>query len=297
MKLYRNHHSGKLSKSVVTKLIEKQDTTDNKMVVAGTLIICMFLFFPFAEGKTLTNYTGDLGTAYVYQDNIYNYEQIINNTATMIKELKISNPDDIFFLITILIHDGFFSINEEYKYQIPDNWDIRGYEGMDIVKGYGVCRHEAEFLNRVLNECGYDATTVINYAYGGDEEPDVFEPGNHLVVALKSEDGFKIYDPTNAMYGISNDGLTIDLDNGYNLDLKPMDSYIRGYTDFKKILELYTFLRRDITSTDSEFNSSMSIDFREFSMILEKCRNHNLPFIEDICHRQEVQYGRNSFSK
>lgn len=291
MKLYRSQHSGKLNKKVVEELKSKPV----KFLIKGFIIGCIIANLPLVHGQTIYNYTQDLESTYINQDNIYNYEQIINNTVTMIEKLELSNPDDIFFLITFFIHDGFFSINEEYKYQIQNNWDIRGYEGMDIVKGYGVCRHEAEFLNRILNECGYDATTVVNYAYSNGDSTGIWENGNHLVVVLKEENGFKVYDPTNFNVGVSNDGLTINLEDGLNLDLKPVASYLKGQTDFKKTFELFSILNHDIVSLNR--SNLTSIEARNFSSVIEECRNRNLPFIEDICHRQEVKYGWNSFSK
>lgn len=285
MKISKENHWGNIPNSVLEKI---RNSKIKKTVTGIVLGITVFFsplgvvlsFSPIIEGNTLYNYVIEQTSRNYYQDVISDYENIIKKTVNSYKKLGITDPDTIFFLTTCLIHSGYFSENYFFEYNKVNNRNITNYEGIDIIKGSGDCNQEAEFLNRVLNEAGYLSKMVICYGHPKEEETNLFEEGNHIVVLLKKGDVYRIYDPTNFMVGQSNDGLNIKISNNNNIDLKLVESYAQGKSDFKT---LYSFLKaankENIVSDDGNILLSNE---NEVLTEMDQNRIAILPYINSI---------------
>ncbi len=81
------------------------------------------------------------------------YNSFIDKCAKLIKELKINNNSLSYTnTISILINLGIFSnINKDFNYGIV-NKEIKYFEGINIIKGEGVCRNFSAFTKDILDK-------------------------------------------------------------------------------------------------------------------------------------------------
>lgn len=89
------------------------------------------------------------------------YDSFIDKCAKLIKELKINN-DSLSYTNTIgiLINLGIFSnINNKFNYGIV-NKEIKYFEGINIIKGEGVCRNFSAFTKDILDKLNIYAENV-----------------------------------------------------------------------------------------------------------------------------------------
>ena len=291
--LSKEGYTGKIPKTVMIKIKKMVKKHPIILTFLGSLT---FMNAPIFDNQSIIAASANYQIAKENKEVIDNYKQIVNNTTNFINELGIDNSDDIYSLITLLIKSGFFSIDGSFYYdnELP-TWDIKGYEGIDIFKGYGCCRHEPEILNRILNNCGYESYTVVNYSYNNTQDPTFYQKGNHVVVFTKYQDGFKVYDPTNFMIGTSHDKTTIDFNSQIKIDVKLLESYITGYTDFKGIWSLLKLYQDNKVILGD--NKLSNIDEHQFGYLYVKYRNLNLENIKKICEIQGYEYEWNSISK
>ena len=282
MKLYKDKHYGKLTKEQNLSL-----KSLSKSLIGGALLGLSFAFVPTVSGDSLITLGYSELTEEIYIDTINDYNKIIDNIVTLIKKLNIDNPDDIFYIVSLLIQSGQLSIDQKFSYNEDKPWDIKGYYGIDVIKGTGVCRHEAALLNDVLNKCGYESSVVIN-DYFKEYEQLVY----HAVVFLENNDSYKIYDPTNLCTGVSNENLEIFLTNGDKITLKPFLTYINGYIDINKAIKIYNTKNLNIASSYKINEIDKNYLVKEVSNLRQK----NELYIENICFR-EGYYGWNNSSK
>ena len=282
MKLYKDKHFGKITKDQNLKI-----KSLSKSVIGGVLLGISIITAPVASGDTLVTLCCNELSEELYDDTINDYNNIINNVANLIKKLNISNPDDIFYLVSLLIQSGELSIDKTFCYDNENAWDIRGYGGIDVLKGTAVCRHEAALLSDILNKCGYDSSVVIN-SFSTNNIEDKY----HTVVFLYDDDSYKIYDPTNSCTGFNNEKLEIYLTNGSKIKLKPFSTYINGYTDISHAIKIYNTKFEGIESISNM--EITKIDKNYLVKEVNKLREKNKPYIENICFREGYYEWDNS---
>ena len=73
------------------------------------------------------------------------YDNIITNLANFLKKENITDPVEIFVIYQFMYRNGYLSYNHNFNYDINMK-DLTKLNGADVVKGTGVCRSIATFL-------------------------------------------------------------------------------------------------------------------------------------------------------
>lgn len=150
----------------------------------------------------------------LHGENITAYKEFIQLVTKVIKEIGLPNNEISYSLvISRLIHDGYLSKNLFFFQTENKNkvFDISGYLGIDIVNGYGCCRHVSSIHRDLFNDMelfndNLPCTSVLPYV----TLKQGFEmPANHSVNLLKYNGLYYIHDALNKKFYAFNDGLTM----------------------------------------------------------------------------------------
>lgn len=96
---------------------------------------------------------------------LLNYKEFISKYAYMIKELKLTNPIDIYLLNNYLLYNGYLSYNKTFERTINSNYIDRSKTlGAEIINGKAICRHLSSFLKDLYKELGYISYILTVYA-------------------------------------------------------------------------------------------------------------------------------------
>lgn len=152
-----------------------------------------------------------------FSDSIKVYVEFVELIAKLIKEIGIPNNSISFsIIISKLIHDGYLSKNSIFisTEDLERLIDIRGFHGLDIINGYGCCRHVSSIhqdLFHQLNLCG----EKIYCLKGIGEEPNASlrnpfnEEADHVVNLLEYDGMYYIHDVLCRRFYQFNDGFTM----------------------------------------------------------------------------------------
>lgn len=101
----------------------------------------------------------------LYKNLILEYDKVIKKYIEMLYKLNKTNLIDIQATTQFLLVNGYFSKKHKYFYRGNCDYSIVDnllYQGVSptICSGYGVCRHNAAFLNYILTKMGFDSHVV-----------------------------------------------------------------------------------------------------------------------------------------
>lgn len=193
----KNNDLKELKEKVITKhssiiyKISKQVCNTLKIIMIGAILLNIGSFV-------------SKGTSIVYNQNVYKeeiklYNNIVDETASLINELNIEDPTQVFSFYISLLSSGYFS-NEPFEYNPYEYYDISGSLGIEVISGSGSCRHTSELLKDVYIKAGFEAYTMVNDL---DVDTNVITDllnsqfGNHVITIVYKDDVLYGFDPTN----------------------------------------------------------------------------------------------------
>lgn len=157
------------------------------------------------------------------------YENIINKSAKLLKEIGATDPLTASAAIQYLLWNGYFSKDKGLKYGEDKRVNNFGACGADVVLGRSVCLNNADFEASVLRALGKEAYIIgarlnpkddFDFAYKPKIERSMAKDvslghkllvklieltplrkvGNHAVTLVRIEGQYIISDPTNLAY-------------------------------------------------------------------------------------------------
>ena len=224
---YNLCRQNKFSNSKLTKYISK---SIKESLVTITLVFATYTCFIDLYSKLQIDYNE---TKYSY---VLNEEKsIINQVLVLAKKLNINSPVELCSFTEQLLKNGDLSFNNKYNYnKNTSHFDIYGAESIDVIKGTGVCRHEAGLLLKVLKSNGYNAYNIYNNFNVGDEV------SGHEYTLIVDNNNAYIYDITNS-YILTLDGISkaISKDEEIIFNNKIYETFIKTKLNLKDLSIIY----------------------------------------------------------
>lgn len=150
------------------------------------------------------------------------YDEILNNTAILYKSIDLSEPVSIFATYVYMYRKGYFSHNQKFLYS-SNMKDFAKLNGIDVIRGTGVCRSIASFLTDIYNQMNMNSYNMpVNVqveilkkmkelsiiTLESDEDAKKFvkiitmltkyiKIPNHMITMVEHNDKNYIFDPTN----------------------------------------------------------------------------------------------------
>ncbi len=201
-----------------------------------------------------------------YMETINQYQTMISTTAQFFKEMNVQTPEDCFQLYTDLLWKGYFSNSRNYVYNEEDQNNIIGYYGARLATGYGDCKNNEDFFCNLLNALGFSARQVVGFFSDYDEDGLLLEErlfGNHVITMVEYNGEEYYFDTTNCcVYEKSTLGHVHNDTRGLCVRLKPISSYMCGYSDIKETAGII----HDYMFNDS--SSESNVDKVDYSKVL-----------------------------
>lgn len=154
------------------------------------------------------------------------YNAVINNIAELIEAFEIQDdPVKVFVLYTYLYRSGYLSVDHEFKYS-SNVKDLPLLNGVDVVRGKGLCRSISSMFTDICNSIGLTASNVCvrvkpdvlkmseglslreldrevrgkKFVQMVGKVTSIIPIGNHLVTDVEHDKHSGIYDPTNDVF-------------------------------------------------------------------------------------------------
>jgi len=234
-----------------------------------------------------------------FYNSINAFNNILEKCVLLSSKLNLNNSLDIVNFYTLLLHNGYFSVNGSYNFKDYSKLlNLSALYEFDIILGQGNCLSNSTFISKLLNKHGIKSFPIHNLIKSSktefynrkineleevknyiiyDDNNKIYrfirnyinkKLGNHVNVLIDENNQY-IFDPTNiALYRMINKEKASLVTGIGAIDLKLLSSYIFINSDFEKNF-LIDFIN------NPKFSFYNSIDFRKsYTKILEILKNN-----------------------
>lgn len=120
------------------------------------------------------------------------YDEFILLVAKLIKEIGIKNNEISYSLIIgLLLKAGMFSDWHRFEYKTNIVENLYGCLGLQVIRGYGTCRHISSFYKDVFDKLGLYNDKLYNYfSESNNEKIAKKNNANHVVNIIRYNDGY-----------------------------------------------------------------------------------------------------------
>jgi len=187
---------------------------------------------PFAIG-TVAHFYAEKKTE-EYKDLKIYYEEVLNRFVSLAKTLNIKDPIEIFSLYVYMYRGGYFSYQHQFVYDI-DMKDLSLLNGLDVMRGKGVCRSISSMLTDIYQKMGFQSSNLSVHTSG-----ETIRNLSHLspLKLEKTQSGSKfakIISSFTKIVKLPNHLITIVDDDTYSYTLDPTNDGILYPTKFGKL--------------------------------------------------------------
>lgn len=253
------------------------------------------------------------------------YNQFITNVSDFSKKLNFNDPVSLFTMYQFMYRNGYVSKDNKSKYDI-DMKDFSSLNGVDVIRGTGVCRSYASFLTDLFNERGmYSSNLLVNTTkdvlLNGDhlgnyptrehseqtkkmvdivmKYTNMTGISNHVVTLVADEDNSFVFDPTNDLFLVKGENNRLLLANDQDYFMRISPTMYRFHYLLKSMNHL------DKYSSVEEKLELPTVPYRVYRRMyldaLQKCKRNiegfkdfyltNQSLIEDITNLSNEQDG------
>ena len=169
-----------------------------------------------------------------YQSLKEYYNKVIDNFISFAQSLDIKDPIEIFSLYVYLYRGGYLSYNHQFTYDI-DMKDLSLLNGLDVIRGTGVCRSISSMLTDIYQRIGFNSSNLSVNTNG-----ETIQNLSHLcpLKLEKSEKGgkfAKVISSFTKVIKLPNHLITIVDDTKYSYPLDPTNDGILYPSKFGKL--------------------------------------------------------------
>ncbi len=187
---------------------------------------------PFAIGTVLQFYVEKKTDEYT--DLKVYYDEIIDRFINLANNLELTDPIEIFSLYVYMYRGGYLSNNHNFQYH-TDMKDLALLNGLDVIRGSGVCRSITSMLTDIYKKMGFRSS---NLSVNTDGE--TIRNLSHIcpLKLQKSENGAKfakIISSFTKIIKLPNHLITIVDDTSYSYTLDPTNDGILYPSKFGKL--------------------------------------------------------------
>ncbi len=227
----------------------------------------------------------------VFKNSLENYNNMILQASKLVKELGISNNSISYFIsISNLIKEGCFSKDSIISNKEENYKDLVGLLSLNIINGYGCCRHYTSFVKDIFNKlklmgdpisCVGGKSLTLNEAFTKEV--------HHELNLIEYNGVYYGADSYNADVCRFIDGFTMESYSfdGYFYYIKPAITVISNNESYSEIISKIKLLNEASKKEPMTYNQLIEI-FEETKIIYNK----NLTLIEDF-KKETAELKRN----
>lgn len=179
-------------------------------------------------------YTQTKTEEYIEMQSYYN--QVLVNTAQIVYDFKLYHPVEIFSLYVYLYGNGYLSKDKNFVYT-NDMKDFAQMNGLDVIRGKGVCRSISSFLVDLFTVLRYDATNLSVNATEDSYKKQQKLCSTELEVDTEGKSFSKVVIHLTKVLPIANHQITLVKDNNFCYLLDPTnDGLLHSKNSYKFIV-------------------------------------------------------------
>ena len=209
-----------------------------------------------------------------YSDAISYYNKFIKLIAQFIKELGLGDNSIVLsILLRKLLFEGYFSKDNCFKADSKQSfYDIGFFEGMDVIRGKGCCRHLASFHDAIFKELG-NYSQIFTCYYGSLDttlSEALVNSANHAANLIKS------------------DGLIYVYDSFRNYILRPIDRFtVEGIVDYEEYIPIKFYYKPSVgvMACHTTFDEGMNM----LNLLEEDSKKTHINYIKYMEHKKLVE--------
>lgn len=233
----------------------------------------------------------------IYKENIEYYNYFTESVSKLIKFLSLKNNSISYSRIfSNLLYDGYLSYMSTFisTNQPKFFFDIKGYLGLDIVNGFGCCRHVASFYQDVFKNLNVIGKALCCFNTSNIKDTLKYQPfinkANHVVNLLEYNGLYYVYDSLNECYYYFNDFISMHPyiikncdDNSLNSPLyyKPYMDMIVYSVSYKDVLDNVIIFKKNCDKSSFYIDSKEIIDILIETDIIYKKSYEILNYFKD----------------
>ncbi|MBE6157279.1 MAG: hypothetical protein E7160_00575 [Firmicutes bacterium] len=207
---------------------------DRNQIIASNL--CMLPYFL----GFLTSFKTEMKTEeYKELEKLYN--EVITNTATLMKENAITDPISVFATFMYMYRNGYLSLDKKYDYSTKMK-DFGNLQGLDVIRGLGVCRSVASMHSDICNELGMDSSVIMVNAKDAIPQIEKLCIKDKPIPDEKTKKFVKLVVAATKVIPTANHAITTVEKDGVNYILDPMND---GFLYMRENNELHVANNED----------------------------------------------------
>ncbi len=211
-----------------------------------------------------------------YHAIIEDYKRIILSTAEIVREIELSNNSISYsVIIARLIHDKYLSYNNNFQI-ITESFllkDIGRYLGIDIINGFGCCKHMSGISEDTFSNIGLYNSFMPCFSTPDKTIPSkkiAKQSANHCVNIIEYKGVYYTYDTIHRiLYKFKNGVVMTPYSKSFivdaNLYYKPLSDMLYNNISRDKVIEKIKIL--------DEWSKKEPISYQEFQEILTDTNN------------------------
>ncbi len=198
---------------ILNRKIPKKFHKKMNLIFTGVSLICLGGSFivPIPYKFILSNMSMSISYMYYlnnaefadlsskeYQEIEKYYEIFLDNFVTLCRKLDINSYEELLALYKYMLDNGYLSLSDEFIYKTNVLESQRNL-GATIVTGEGCCRHINLFFTDILKKLNCKAfnLTLVN---------EDITKNCHVISVVENGENYLMFDPTNNMKVIYNEG-------------------------------------------------------------------------------------------
>ena len=219
-------------------------------IIAPILLTVLAHFDPTANAKTIEMASNVASYMYLidifisaktsmitkeYKELNLLYSEVLSRTADLVEECEFNDPIEVFAFFVYLYRNGYLSVDREFVYDTK-LIDFPNMQGIDVVRGKGVCRSISSMLSDLYYELGYDVTNLMVYATKDSVKKQIKLCDTPLRKSVESKKFVDFVVAITSKLELGNHQITMVNDNGKSYILDPTNDGILDYNPDKKII-------------------------------------------------------------
>ena len=207
------------------------------------------------------------------------YNEVIKNTADLMKKLGTTEPISSFATFMYMYRNGYLSLNKKYNYSTKMK-DFGNIQGIDVIRGLGVCRSIASFYSDVCDELGMNASVITVNAKDAIPQIEKLCPKDKPIPDNKTKLFVKFIKIFTKAVPTSNHAITTVEQGGINYILDAMND---GFLKKGEKNELYV-------ANNEDYYMKLNLPITELNRIVLNTKIKKLKALKNQISKQSIKY-------
>lgn len=251
---------------------------DHENIIASNLCTLPYFISAISSFKTEMK-TDD------YKELEKLYKEVIKNTANLMNENAIVDPISVFATYMYMYRNGYLSVNREYNYSTKMK-DFGNLQGIDVIRGLGVCRSVASMHSDICTELGMSSSVIAVNAKDAISHIEKLCPKDKPIPEETAKKFVQIVNAFTKVVPTANHAITTVEKNGINYILDPMND---GFLYMGENNKLHV-------SNNEEYFMKLNLHVTQMNRIILNSKIKKLKELKEQLTKPSIEYEKYKYN-